>query len=137
MLTGNTLRHLGAMFASPDYNPAKDTGTIRIAATAVEREILLDPFLRNACAGATGLAVEVVRAGSTFETIQELQQGKLDLCFQPLVADGGDAIMQRKLTSFDDVVFFDPRYPLQEGDIAAFCTRSRARRTWSRCQFRD
>lgn len=121
------LRHVEAMFATPDYDPASDTGTLRIGATAVEREMLVAPFLRHVRKNAPRLTIDVARLGSTFETMQHLQKGTLDLCFLPLVEDGGDGIMQRKLTSFSDIVHFDPDYPLQEGDLDAFCNRPHAR----------
>ncbi len=121
------LRHLDAMFETPDYDPGTDTGTFRIAATAVERSILVDPFLDRVLEDAPGLTVEMVRPGSHFQTIQQLQQGTLDLCFMPLSETGGDGVMQRKLLSFRDAVYFDPRYPLEAGDLDAFCARPHAR----------
>lgn len=121
------LRHVEAMFAAPDYDPATDSSTLRIAATAVERGILFAPFLRHVRGTAPRLTIDVARSGSTFETMQHLQQGTLDLCFLPLIEEAGDGIMQRKLKSFSDVVYFDPQYPLQEGDLDAFCARPHAR----------
>jgi len=121
------LRHVEAMFATPDYDPASDTGTFRLAATAVERTILVQPFLQQVRASAPDLTVEMVRPGSAFQAIQNLQQGNLDLCFLPMLEEGGDGIMQRKLKSFQDVVYFDPDHPLAEGDLDAFCARPHAR----------
>lgn len=121
------LRHVEAMFATPDYDPATDTGTFRIAATAVERVILLRPFLRTSRSSAPNLTIDMVRPGSVFETMHGLQQGTLDIGFLPLVEAAGDGIMQRKLTAFTDVVYFDPEYPLEEGDLDAYCERPHAR----------
>ena len=121
------LRHVEAMFATPDYDPATDKGTFRIAATAVERDILVRPYLRAVRSAAPNLTIDMVRPGSAFEIMQGLQQGTLDIGFLPLVEDAGDGIMQRKLTSFTDVVYFDPEHPLEEGDLDAFCARPHAR----------
>lgn len=121
------LRHLDAMFETPVYDPSTDTGVFRIAATAVERSILVRPFLERVMKEAPGLTVEIVRPGSHFQTMQHLQQGTLDLCFMPAGDSGGDGVMQRKLLSFRDAVFFDPHYPLEAGDIDAFCARPHAR----------
>jgi DNA-binding transcriptional LysR family regulator len=121
------LRHVEAMFTTPDYDPETDAGTFRIAATAVERTILIDPFLQIVRTTAPGLMIEVVQPGSAFQIMQKLQEGTLDLCFLPPGAQSGDGVMQRKLKSFHDLVFFDPEYPLEEGDLDAFCARPHAR----------
>ena len=68
-----------------------------------------------------------MRPGSLFQTVQNLQEGVLDICFLPLDAAKGDGIMQRKLFSFRDVVYFDPKNPLPEDDLDAFCARPHAR----------
>ena len=121
------LRHAEAMFAAPNYDPSTDTGNFRIAATAAERVSLLAPLLQTVRTSAPGLTIEVPRPGSSFETMQQLQDGTLDLCFLPHGGEAGEGIMQRKLRSFRDVVFFDPQYPLEEGDMDAFCARPHAR----------
>lgn len=121
------LRHLDAMFETPAYDPASDTGTLRIAATAVERTVLIEPLLQHALTHAPKLTFEIKRPGSLFQTVQILQEGVLDFCFLPLDAAKGDGIMQRKLFSFRDVVYFDPNHPLPENDLDAFCARPHAR----------
>jgi len=121
------LRHLDAMFETPAYDPVLDTGTLRIAATAVERTVLIEPLLKHALAHAPKLTFEIMRPGSLFQTVQNLQEGALDFCFLPLNAAKGGGIMQRKLFSFRDVVYFDPKYPLPKGDLDAFCVRPHAR----------
>lgn len=121
------LRHLDAMFEQPTYDPATDDGTFRVAATAVERSILVAPFVRHVLTHAPGLTVEVVRPGSQFQATQELQQGTLDLSFGPPSETAAEGIMQRKLVSFRDKVYFDPAHPLEEGDLEAFCARPHAR----------
>lgn len=121
------LRHLDAMFATPDYDPKTDVGTFRIAATAVERNILLAPFLQHVLTQAPNLTIDFVQTGSHFQTVQALQNGTIDLCFMPPSDTATDGIMQRKLIQFRETVFFDPAYPLEEGNLDAFCARPQAR----------
>lgn len=121
------LRHLDAMFETPAYDPASDTGTLRIAVTAVERTVLIEPLLQHALTHAPKLTFEIMRPGSLFQTVQNLQEGVLDFCFLPLDAAKGDGIMQRKSFSFRDVVYFDPNHPLPKNDLDEFCERPQAR----------
>lgn len=121
------LRHVEAMFETPEYHPAEDESIFKFAATAVERCAFVEPFLRHVREKAPGLTIEIERPGSHYQTVQRLQQGTTDLAFMPLEASESENILRRKIVSFKDIAFFDEKYPLTEGDIDAYCERPHAR----------
>jgi LysR family transcriptional activator of mexEF-oprN operon len=51
----------------------------------------------------------------------------VDFVVMPDRLHEGEGIMRRTFADFEDAVFFDPHYPLAEGDLDAFCARPQAR----------
>lgn len=121
------LRHLESIFEPETYDPSEDHGTLRIAATAIERQLLIAPLVKVAARNAPGLTLELQPSGSPFQVIERLRQGVLDLVIMPSAMSEADAIFQRHLLTLEDAVFFDPQFPLQPGDLDAFCARPHAR----------
>ncbi|WP_417839997.1 LysR family transcriptional regulator [Tritonibacter scottomollicae] len=121
------LRHIETMFETDTYHPAQDRGTLRIIATAVERDTLLAPLLHYSLTAAPGLSFEIVPQGSSFQVAEKLRQGGIDFAVMPDGVEPGDGLLQRGLITIQDAVFFDPQYPLTEGDIDAFCDRPQVR----------
>lgn len=121
------LRHLEGMFEADIYDPAKDLGTLRLTATAVERDLLVAPLFRHALSAAPGLTFEVLPSGSPFQIVDRLQLGAVDFAVVPDQGAEGEGIMRRTLLTLTDAVFFDPAYPLAAGDLDAFCARPQAR----------
>lgn len=121
------LRHLEAMFEHPEYTPSLDTGTLKIAATAVERGVLLKPLLNQVFKCAPSLSVEILPPGSPHQLEEDLRQGNVDLGFAMQDGITSDGLLRRKVMSFMDVVYFDPNFPLTEGDLDEFCKRPHAR----------
>ena len=122
-----TLRMLEALCQSEQYDPSEDRGTLRVAVSAVERDLLIAPFMRHVTAASPGLLVEVSPSSSTFQVIERLRQGTVDMTVGPQISADVEGLLRRTLTRIEDAVFFDPGHPLPEGDLDAFCARPQAR----------
>jgi DNA-binding transcriptional LysR family regulator len=121
------LVQLGAIVEPFGYEPEKDAGVLRVACTAIERDLILHPLIRNAATEAPHVAFEVTAPGSGYQISERLREGVLDFAIYPSVLDRGDDLMQRALFPVEDVVFFDPAHPLAEGDMESYCNRPHAR----------
>lgn len=118
---------LEALFESDSYDPDRDRGTLRFAATAIERDLLIAPVQRQAQAIAPELTFEVQPSGPTFQVIDRLRQGTVDIAVMPEISVESEGLLRRTLTRIEDAVYFDPDHPLEEGDLEAFCARPQAR----------
>lgn len=121
------LRHLEMMCQREDYDPQNDTGVLRFSATTVERDLIIAPLLRFALDVAPGMMIEVGPSDSPRLLSDRLRRGEVDFVIMPDRLHEGEGIMRRRFADFENAVFFDPAYPLAEGDIDAFCARPQAR----------
>lgn len=116
------LLHQLRAFALPDtYDPSVDTGVLRIATNALERDLLLKQVLDKMRELAPQLAFKVRASGSQHDVIEGLREGSIDIALFPaLQGDIGD-IKQRVLLSFEDGVFFDPMRRKGPTDLLEYC----------------
>ncbi|PRY20414.1 DNA-binding transcriptional LysR family regulator [Aliiruegeria haliotis] len=121
------LAQLQAIFEPQIYVPENDHGVLRIATTAVERALLIKPLIEHAIKVAPNLSIELRSTGSAHQVIDQLRDGSLDAAIMPPKVAEGDGLMRRHLFSTKDVVFFDPKHPLEENDLDAFCARAHVR----------
>lgn len=121
------LGHLSTIIEPFGYDPANDTGVLRLAGTAIERELIVHELVRTAAVEAPGMTIELTTPGSAFQVSERLRNGGLDFAFYPSLLESGDDLMQRTLAQVRDIVFFDPDHPLEEGDIDNYCLRPHAR----------
>lgn len=105
------------------YLPERDTGTLTLAATLFERESVIHPFLKRVLDLAPKLTVEIIPPGSSLQAVALLEQDQADFVLLPEGMLSGDAIMSRKITSFETMVFFDGGFPLPDQDVDAYCER--------------
>ncbi|MEM7289955.1 MAG: LysR substrate-binding domain-containing protein, partial [Pseudomonadota bacterium] len=117
------LQTLETMAQPSAYLPNRDTGTLTLASTLFEREAVIQPFLKAVLKLAPALTVEIIPPGSSMQASDLLEQDHADFVLLPDGMLSGDAIMSRKIMSFDSMVFFDANFPLAEQDIDAFCDR--------------
>lgn len=121
------LRQLEAICLTEEYDPGTDSGVLRVSGTAVERDVLISPVLAYAVSVAPNLTFELSPLGSSFQLVEKLRQGAVDLAIMVDRISQGEGIMRRRLFDFEDVVFFDPAHPLQGGDVDAYCARPHVR----------
>lgn len=121
------LAQLQAIFEPQIYQPEKDHGVLRIATTAVERGLLIKPLIEHAIKVAPHLSIELRSTGSAHQVVEQLRNGNVDAAIMPPKVAKGDGLMQRHLLSTTDVVFCDPKHPLVENDLDAFCARAQVR----------
>ncbi|WP_158524442.1 LysR family transcriptional regulator [Phaeobacter gallaeciensis] len=121
------LDHLETMFQPQHYDPKQDSGVLRISTTAVERTLIVKPLIKHAQRLAPNLRIELHSAGSPQQITERLMTGALDAAIMPPNAATSEGLMQRKLFSTSDLVFFDPDFPLRADDWDAFCARPQVR----------
>lgn len=121
------LSHLNAIMETDGYDPTHDNGVLRLACSALERDLIVQPLIRQAVTEAPNVTFDVSEPGSGFQIADRLREGSLDFAFYPGVFERGDDLLQRVLYPVEDVVFFDPSFPLAEGDFEAYCARPHAR----------
>lgn len=122
-----TLRQLQAICETEAYDPANDSGSFRLAGSAMERDLLIAPLIREGTRLAPDMTFELSPIGSPFQLVERLKNGPLDAVLMPDSIGEGEGIMRRAVATFEDAVFFDPAFPLQPGDLDAFCARPQAR----------
>lgn len=122
-----TLRQLKSICETEDYDPAGDTGALRLAGSAMERDLVITPLINEGIAVAPSMTFELSPLGSPFQLVEHLRNGPLDFILMPDGISEGDGIMRRAVSTFKDAVFFDPLHPLRQGDLDAFCARPQAR----------
>lgn len=122
-----TLRQLKSICETEDYDPAVDTGALRLAGSAMERDLVIAPLIRQGIAIAPNMTFELSPSGSAFQVVERLRNGPLDFVLMPDQVSEGDGIMRRAVLKFVDAVYFDVGHPLSPDDLDAFCTRPQAR----------
>lgn len=127
VLATNILQQMQTMAEPTGYDPAQDTGRLRIACSAIERELLVHPLIKMAAREAPQLTFEIIALGSGFQVADQLRDGALDLALFPAILSNTEDLFQRGLFPVHDVVYFDKDHPLQAGDIAAYSARPHAR----------
>ncbi|MEM7247721.1 MAG: LysR family transcriptional regulator [Acidobacteriota bacterium] len=121
------LLQLQSICQPEEYTPAEDTGRLRIAISSVERDLLIAPLVRKVLELAPRLTLEILRSGSASGAAETLRQGQVDFTILPERWLEGEGFRQRRLLDFEDAVFFDPAFPLAEGDVDGFCARPQVR----------
>ena len=69
---------------------------------------------------------EILKTGSAYELINNLQQGRIDLAFFHTDMSTADGIMQRVLVKTQSVVFHDSDMRTPPTDLDSFCERGHA-----------
>ena len=100
----DALCQLEALGAREDYAPETDGGTLRLAATAIERDLLIAPLVRQALSVAPGLSFEILPSGSTFQVIDRLRQDTVDFALTPEITEPADWLLRRALIRIEDAV---------------------------------
>ncbi|MEM7193824.1 MAG: LysR family transcriptional regulator [Pseudomonadota bacterium] len=126
-LAKEVLRKLQTMTEKDSYDPTKDTRTLRVAATMFEREVVLKDFVDSVISFAPNLRVEFFPTGSPSKAAEELRDGAVDFTLLPEEGFEGEGLMQRILFRFQNAVYFDPAYPMQDCDIDEYCKRPHVR----------
>ncbi|MBY8977994.1 LysR family transcriptional regulator [Rhodobacteraceae bacterium NNCM2] len=121
------LRAFADMAEKDSYDPAQDRGVLRIAGTSIDRDLVVAPVVRHAVRAAPGLSIEMVSLDSFHKEAERLIAGGVDCAIIPESSQEVDGLMRRPLVTLFDAVFFDPAFPLAEGDLDAFCARPQAR----------
>jgi len=117
-----SLLHALNEFSQGDiYNPELDTGVLRIAANALERDLVVKPLLDKARSLAPNLSIEIHATGSTHQVVDGLRDGLFDFAIFPTGGINADNIMQRVLFSMQFNVFCDEQYAPAKINKATYC----------------
>ncbi|ASJ73149.1 LysR family transcriptional regulator [Granulosicoccus antarcticus] len=109
-------------FVEPDaYDPSQDRGILRIAGNALERDLFIAPLVQVARKLAPTLSFQIVKTGSAYQVIEDLQQGRIDLAFFHTNVRAADGIRQKVLLRTKFVVFHDPATGTAPTDLDGFC----------------
>lgn len=121
------LHALKSFSATNEYLPEKDTGTLRIAANALERDLIIKPLLNLARKLAPNLRFEVFTTGSTQDVVRGLRDDDYDLAVFPTLLSAADGIIQRALSPMKELVFYDPEHGSAPKNLQEYCQRQHAR----------
>jgi DNA-binding transcriptional LysR family regulator len=105
------------------YDHAKDFGSLSIAASSVERDTIIKPFLHKAITLAPHLKFKILNSGSADYACENLRMGKVDFTILPNKWIEGECFSQHLILRFNVAVFFDPLFPHEEGDLDDYCKR--------------
>ncbi|MGQ7844686.1 LysR family transcriptional regulator [Granulosicoccus sp. 3-233] len=106
----------------PDvYEPSEDNGILRIAGNALERDLFIEPLYRQMREQAPLLSLQLMKTGSGYQVIDDLQHGRSDFAFFPTDLSRADGIMQRVLLKSPYVIFHDPAMERPPHDLDSFC----------------
>lgn len=126
-LAEEILRRLQEITEAETYAPEQDKRSLRIAATMFERDILLSKLIPIAMEIAPHQRIEFVPTGSIASAAQDLRDGKVDFTLMPHGGFEGEGLMQRALFKFRNFVYFDPAFPVEDGDLDEYCARPHVR----------
>ncbi len=115
------LKALNTLVEPDTYVPEEDQGVLRIAGNALERDLFIEPLFRLVRQVAPGLSVQVVRTGSGFQVVEDLQQGRTDLAFFHTDLSSADGIRRRVLLKTRYRVFHDPDMQSPPHDLESYC----------------
>jgi DNA-binding transcriptional LysR family regulator len=100
------LDELRKFSSAAEFDPAKLSRLVTIAANGLQRDLLLPPFLRYVRARAPGFALRVIQSGAP--TAELLRDEHCQLVISPRPPEASD-ILQKRLFEDSYRVFYDPR----------------------------
>ncbi|WP_068312965.1 LysR family transcriptional regulator [Polycladidibacter hongkongensis] len=109
------------------YSPEEDTGVLRLAGNALERDLLFGYLFREMRASAAGIQLQVSGTGSWRDIARRLRDGLIDIAVFPrMLEDCGD-IQQRQVLSLPLSVFYDGEVTRPPLNLNEYCARPHAR----------
>ncbi|WP_063317296.1 LysR family transcriptional regulator [Pseudovibrio sp. Ad13] len=120
------LRDYDTLAMPASYLPEQDVGTLKIAANALERDLLVKPMFNELRKLAPGMTLELRSTGSWLEVRENLRNRNVDLALFPtLLKEGGD-IVQRKLVDMEMAVFYDSSVRSAPQTLTEYCAANHA-----------
>ncbi|TDF35650.1 LysR family transcriptional regulator [Alteromonadaceae bacterium M269] len=117
-----SLLHALKTFSQNDeYTPSEDNGTLKIAVNSVERDLVVQPLLSKAREVAPHLKFEIHATGSNHQVAQGLRDGDFDIAIFPSEMVSADGIMQRRLYTLENAVFYDPEFGSPPKNLDDYC----------------